>query len=110
MKTIVKISKCLGMLVICSAIISISFSTLIITRVAFAGSCGATSVTLDSSTYSAVVGATISVTETAVGSSSSCTNIIQDNTSGSFLIVPTTDTDLDCNGATCSATGPGPLT
>jgi hypothetical protein len=71
--------------------------------------CGATSISLNNSSYSATVGGTFSVTATPVGGSALCTIVIQDNTTGSFLIVPTTDTDLDCNGATCSGPGPGAL-
>lgn len=72
-----------------------------------AGCTATTSPTLDSSTYSASVGSTFTVT---IGGGTVCTNQINDNTSGSFVIVPATDTDLDCNGGTCSAADTGAVT
>jgi len=62
-------------------------------------------VTLDSDTYSANVGSTFNVTVTLTGFSGTCSDSIQDYTTGSWATVPNTDlTDIDCNGVACTAT------
>jgi hypothetical protein len=76
-------------------------------REASAFGCGPASASLDSSTYSANVGSTFSVILTFAPV---CAGAIQDNTSGSFATVPNTDTDLDCNAASCTGFNTSPKT
>ncbi|MFZ2187077.1 MAG: fused MFS/spermidine synthase [Candidatus Moraniibacteriota bacterium] len=61
-------------------------------------------VSLGSVAYAAAIGGTFNVTATATGFSGACALRIQDDTSGSYTTVPNTDTDLDCNGVSCSTT------
>src|ERR1019366_8365059 len=70
---------------------------------------GGGNVSLNPSTYSATVNTTLSVTVTSTGISGSCSQVIQDNTGGSYATVPNTDTDLDCNGISCSTIGGTPF-
>jgi hypothetical protein len=65
-------------------------------------------VTLDHPSYTANVGATVSVTANVVcvGTGAPCASLdftlgIQDNTSGSYTFVPHSDSDIDCNGSDC---------
>ena len=74
-----------------------------------AGFCNGTSASLNSSTYSGTVGSTFSVIFT-FAYTGPCSGSIQDNTGGSFATVPNTDTDLDCNTASCSGFATSPKT
>jgi len=62
------------------------------------------SISLDSGTYSANVGGTFNVTVSG-NTSATCSNVVQDNNGGPYVIVPSSASDLDCDGNTCSGTG-----
>jgi hypothetical protein len=92
-------------------IVSLSLATILIVgywqfsnpQIAWAFCIGNTATVLNSSTYSANVGQTISVV--ASGWTNTCVVKLYYFSGGSYIVIPSSSSNLDCNGTTDCSTG-----